>query len=172
MSKNEQIDQIEDDDVFTEEAEPVLTDNDKRDLLNERMVKALETLTKRADAGPVPQISVTKYKAVTPWNPTGARYKVRLKRPTYLNKSRFRDILLSQVEIEKLNALKPGTYRGGKWVVIEANSVADGDNAPSIQLFLPNRTVEQRLELAQAGRNLGELLDLILAEQNSPRLAS
>ena len=106
----------------------------------------------------------------TPWNPDGKldAQRPRFSRNSFLNGHRLRERLNTDAEITKFNQLKPGHYNGGKWVVIGTV----GDQEPSISLTIPNRTVEDRLNLREAAgrRGLEGILDLILEEQAQVKL--
>jgi len=134
---------------------------------DDRIADALEALTKKSEAGPVPQISITRFKPQTPWNPSGDK-RTKLKRPTSINGHRLRELLLSPEEIKLLNELKPGKYGPRKsWVVIEENG-GDVAESSAIHFYFPNRTVEQRLEFNQHARNLLDALTMIVEEQKRP----
>lgn len=125
------------------------------------LVKILERLATRTEAGPVPQISMARAKIKTPWNPSGSRSRPKLSRPTYLNGHRLQEMLLSNEEIRLLNKLTAGKYQDRKWLVVEADTDRDGS---TVQVFLPNKTESDRLSLKGKARNLTEALTLILDE--------
>ena len=138
--------------------------------VNQAILKALQNLSERpaAQSGPTPQVPFAKYKHKTPWNPSGEKYRRPLAKTVYLNGHRLRERMLSQDEIDRLNAVKPGVYNNGKWSVVEK---AREDGRPEVFIHWPNKTVEQRMDLLGHGTTLCELLDKILAEQTAIRLA-
>ncbi len=105
----------------------------------------------------------------TPWNPTGAKKRPNLARPTYLSGARLKEITLSTEEITLLNQLKPGKYHGKKWVVVERDGDKDGS---AIDVLVPNRTPEQKLEHQAAVKDLADMLRQIVAEQERGSLAA
>jgi hypothetical protein len=140
---------------------------------NQRLTAALEAIAGRAETGPTPQIPFAQAKFQTPWNPTGEPYKVELSRPTWINGHRLRELLLSQEEIVKLNKLRAGKYHDRKWIVVESDGDS-GESSSMVSLFFPNKTPEQKIDLARTlgGRGLVALLDMILEEADRITLAA
>lgn len=126
-----------------------------------------DAMTKIANAsenGPLRQVPISKAKIKTPWNPEGKKNRPELRRPTYLTGARLREILLSEDEINLLNQVKPGKYHGKRWLVTER----DGDKEGSaVDIYLPNKTQEDRLALKGDARDLKHVLEQIIAEQNA-----
>lgn len=135
-----------------------------QDLLNERMVTALEGLARKNESVPTPQIPISKAKFTSPWNPTGARNRAKLARPTYINGRKINQIWHSDEEIQKFNKLKPGHYLGRK-VTVWTSDTSEG--IASINLQFPHKSPDEKIEMMRltAGRDLVGLLDLILNEQ-------
>lgn len=137
--------------------------------IDERLVAAIELLAAQQEAGPVKQIPLAKAKFCTPWNPTGKRYREELRRPTYLNGHRLRSMMLSEDEIQLLNQLTPGRYHDNRWTVIERHQ---DDEGTAIQVYIPNRTLQQRLEWKSAAKDLTDALRQIVAEAQRQALAA
>lgn len=142
----------------------------------ENQNKLIEKLTKqneeRESTGPIPQVPLARAKFETPWNPTGARYRVEFKRPTYINGHRLREIMHSEEEITLLNQLKAGRYGPGKrWVVLETDGDVNDGGATKLNIYWPNKTLQQRMDLKNYARNLTEMLQQMISEQKSVVLA-
>lgn len=159
-------------DIFEEaEALTAAPKTASQDALNERMVAAIEALAQKNATGPTPQIPFAQAKHVTPWNPTGTRKRMKFTRPTFINGRKIGELMHTDAEIEKLNALKPGHYHNRK-IVVWSSDTSDG--LSTINLQFPNKTPEQKMELMRltAGKNgLEGILDIVLAEQSAVVLA-
>lgn len=146
----------------------------QKQTVEEMLVGVLGKLAERQDEGPIKQIPIAKAKYRTPWNPTGAKRKFKLKRATFLNGFRLRENRLHDETIQLLNQLKAGKYQNRKWVVVEADGDQDNEGMNStVSIWIPNKTVGDRLKLAELGgqRGLPALLELIIAEQSKIVLA-
>jgi hypothetical protein len=145
---------------------------DPQAAINHGILSLLTKLLDRQEkhTGPTPQIPFAQYKQKTTWNPTGEKHRRALKRPTFLNGHRLREKMLSQTEIDLLNQVKPGSYNGRKWTVIEQSTSENG--AGALKIFFPNKTPEQRMALLEEGRSLVELLNKIIREQEAVVLAA
>jgi len=165
----------DEDEVLQEAAEmqatmekPIASPGDQQAAINQGILAALEKIANRQEAGPIPQLSVAQAVFKTPWNPTGKKDRIKLTRPVRINNHPVRDMMLSEDEITRLNALKPGRYHDRKWIVWEKDD--DQGNA-TLHVNFPNKTPDQKIEIMQAhkGAGLAGLLDIILAEQNAVR---
>jgi hypothetical protein len=76
---------------------------------------------------------------------------------------RLRQLTDNQVEL--LNRLKPGTYNSGRWTVIERN--ADSLDGGLIEIWVRNKTQEDRGQLAIEAPSLDVLLQKIVDEQEA-----
>lgn len=92
-------------------------------------------------------------------NPSNPR-TAKLKGKFYQNGIMINPAFLTQQETELLNQLKTGQYNHKKWSVTRRR---DG----SLELRYPNKTIEQRMEHKNIARNLKEMLELILTEQEA-----
>jgi hypothetical protein len=132
-----------------------------QDAINERLTKALEILAENSAGGPIKQIPIGRAKVSTPWNPTGERLRPRLKRVTRMNGFKLQEFTLNNRTIRMFNLLKAGKYNGGKWVVIDQ----DDREGSSINLYVPNKSVADRLETKAKAKDIEALLEIILTEQ-------
>lgn len=114
-----------------------------------------------AEASPVKQVHISRYKAETPWNPTGNKRRLQMNAKFYQNGSQIRDWHVTDEDIALLNQLKPGRYVDRKVEVIERNENSDR----SIEIRYSNETIGQRMELKNHFRNFTELLQSIVTEQ-------
>lgn len=134
-----------------------------------KLVDVLERLTKIQEQQPIPQQSMAQAKHITPWNPTGAKMRPRLKRRVFQNGHPLSDGRLHDEEILLLNGLKPGRYRNRQWLVLER----DMEGTSSLHLYIPDATEAQRLENARlAPRGLADVLLLIHEEMKTPKVAT
>lgn len=135
-----------------------------QDALNERMVSALETLTKRGEDDVIKQKPIHMVPVVTPWNPTGTRHRPKFARPTYINGRKIGELKHTAEEIDKLNQLKPGHYWGRK-ISVWTSDTQEGTT--SVHLNFPNKSSDQKTALMHLhkGQGLVGILDAILAEQ-------
>jgi len=99
-----------------------------------------------------------KIKHDTPWNPTGKRERVKLRRPTFISGYPVNPMMHTEEEITLLNEVKPGRYNNRRW---EVTRFDDG----SIDIRYPNRTFEQRMEMALKAPSISELCKQIIAER-------
>ncbi len=137
--------------------------DEKAESINERLVDALESLTEIQKHQAIPQIPMGRDTHPTPWHPSGARGRERLKRRVFMNGHAISDSRLSDSEVKGFNQLKHGKYKGGKWIVMDSS-----DNGTStLHLYIPNKTMSDRMEMP---RSLGEILTTILDEQKRPIL--
>lgn len=130
-----------------------------------------ELLKKLVDvqlAQPIPQKSMAQAIYRTPFNPTGKKRRPKLSRKTLMNGHPLSEAFLTDREILLLNQLKAGKYQNRRWTVTEL----DGEGTSTVQLFIPNKTQADRIEMAQKGKTLADLLDLIIAEQKSVKAAA
>jgi hypothetical protein len=86
----------------------------------------------------------------------------KLTRDVYMSGIRIRERQLTDDQIELLNRLKPGTYNGGKWTVIGRQ--ADGLEDGIIEIYVRNKTQEDRGLLALEAPNLDVMLQKMIAE--------
>lgn len=124
-----------------------------------------------AEAGPIRQIPAHKAKFRTPWNPDGNKRRVVLSRVCYLNGYRLREIMMSEREVELFNTIRPGKYNKNRWVVIEKPNSNEEDKS-ELHLYVPNKTEADRMRNKEDARNLTEILDKIVSEGKSVKLAS
>jgi hypothetical protein len=132
------------------------------------LTEILGRLVTRTEAGPIPQVPLARAKIATPWNPKGDRVRPTLSRPTYLNGHRLREITLSNEEITLLNQLTPGRYRNRKWLVVDTDTDGQGS---AVQVYLPNKTEADRLEMKSVAKDLADALRLIVAEAEARKTA-
>lgn len=133
-------------------------------LIQQQMLDVLGKLVGRQEAQGPQQVPLSKYKAKTPWHPTGERRRPKLSRATFLNNFRLQERLMSNEEIELCNQLRPGLYVGRKWRVVSADRDGEGS---SIMIYLPNKTESDRLERKSIAPNLEACLRLIVQEQGA-----
>jgi hypothetical protein len=114
------------------------------------------------EASPVKQVHISKYKAITPWNPTGALRRPAMNAKFLDNGSEIPDWKVTDEDIALLNQLKPGRYLDRKLEVIERN---DNGGARTVEIRYSNKNVGQRMEMKNYGRNFTELLQNIVTEQ-------
>jgi len=133
-----------------------------QDLINMKIATALERLAERQDAGPIPQIPITKAIHKTATNPTGGPRPV-LKRAFYQNGNPVRPVNLTNREIELINQLKAGAYHNSRWYVTVEN-VGDGQQRVHVQV--PNKAQEDKLAVARLVGNRGfeAILELMVEE--------
>ena len=86
----------------------------------------------------------------------------KLTRDVYMSGIRIREKQLTDAEVELLNRLQPGTYKGGRWTVIGRQ--ADGLENGIIEIYVRNKTQEDRGQLALEAPSLGVLLQKMIAE--------
>ncbi len=140
-------------DVDETAGEPAIT--------SESVAQAMARFIQRDDDGPIRQVSVHKAKYRTPWHPSGDPNRPKLTRKMRLNGVQLRDRMLSNKEIDLLNQVKPGKYHNKRWFVMETDGDEDGSK---VDIFLPNKTQQDRLALAGDARNLEEVLTIIVNE--------
>jgi hypothetical protein len=97
-------------------------------------------------------------------NPTGSANRPKLARPVIFCGAPQREKQLSNTEIELFNQIKPGRYNNRKWEVIE--QVAENDER-TIEIRIPVKEVQDRIELAMTAPDLTSILKLIIAEQGA-----
>lgn len=138
-----------------------------QDQVNDRLARAIEMLAEKQDAGPVKQIPLPKAKIRTPWNPTGkkARDRAKFERQSYMNGHRLREGMHHEREIELFNQIRHGRYLNGKVTVLEISGGAEGSDR--VDLYVKNKTIQDRLEMASFAPSLEILLTNILAEQSA-----
>jgi hypothetical protein len=134
---------------------------------DERLLKVLEMLAAKQDEGPIKQIPISKAIYKTPWNPTGDPNRPEFARASFMNGFRLKEGLHSNEEIELFNQIKPGRYIGNKVLVVAKNADKEGTE---VMLFVPNKTVEDRILQAQYAPTLSVLLKTIIAEQNQVKV--
>jgi hypothetical protein len=127
-------------------------------------VKELAQAIKEAveETAPIKQVHISRYRAKTPFNPTGAK---RAQRPKlnctfFQNGDKPNPTRLFDEEIELINGLKPGRYINRVVEVVE--KIEGGERA--VEIRYSNKTPEQRFENKNHFRSLLELLRLIHAE--------
>lgn len=115
--------------------------------------------------GPIPQVPITKYAPVTPWNPKGLQdYQRPQMTREYLQNGQLIELWhVSDSDIQKLNQLQPGIYLDRRVEVVEMASETGQKHVVNIRYN--NATQEQRFELKNLFRSFSELLSLILREQ-------
>jgi len=154
-------------------------------LTNSQLQSLIESIAQMArnqqeanEAGPIKQIPISKTKIQTPWNPSGNKKRPVLRRVTWLNGYRLREIMLSDREIELLNQLRSGRYNNNRWTVIEAagSTITEGDGPDAkngeVSVFVPNKTQADRLRLKGEAPDLETLLMKMIDEQKKVVLAS
>lgn len=158
---------------------PVTMTQSQLQMLLESIASMAKSQQEFNEGGPIRQIPISKTKIQTPWHPTGEKKRPRLRRVTWLNGYRLREIMLSDKEITLLNQLRAGRYNGNRWTVIESagatiNNGDEGQDATNgeVSLYVPNKTQADRIRLKGEARDLEALLSKILDEQKSVVLAS
>lgn len=93
----------------------------------------------------------------------------KLTRDVYMSGIKIRERQLTDTQIELLNRLKPGTYNGGRWTVIgrQAEGLDDG----IIEIYVRNKTQEDRGLLALEAPSLDVLLQKMIAEADGKKAA-
>lgn len=113
------------------------------------------------ESSPVQQVHISRYKPITPWNPTGSVRRVPMNGKYFQNGSEIQEWRVTDEDITLLNQLQPGRYMGRKVEVVERN--ADGDR--SVDIRYSNKDVGQRMDMKGLARNFTELLQNIVTEQ-------
>ena len=110
------------------------------------------------------QVPVSLAKLPTPFNPEGvAVRKVKLTwKYVTQNGARMNPELLRDREIELLNQVRPGTYHGKKIQVLKRRD-------KSIDIRYANKSFEQRMDFKNYARDMTELLEKILTEQEAQK---
>lgn len=85
-----------------------------------------------------------------------------LTRKVFMSGIEIRPRQLTDEQIVLFNKLKPGVYNHGRWAVIERN--ADGLEGGAIEIYVRNKTQEDRGQLALEAPSLDVLLQKIIAE--------
>ena len=142
------------------------------------LVQSISNIAEQSDRGPIKGIPIAKSKQRTPWNPTGQKIRVKLRRATYMNGHRLHESRMSALEIELFNQLKPGRYGPKSKIVVIEKGGDDGDR--ELQLWVPNKTVPDRLEMARLTADpTGQdrpgsivLLEKLIEESKAIKLAS
>lgn len=134
------------------------------DVLVENVAKSVATATAQAIAendakNRIVQNDKPIQKSV--YNPTGGPKKPLARRTIFCGAEQNAKFLKPE-EIELFNKIKPGRYNGRRWEVIE--QVLD-NNETTIEVRIPVREVQDRMELAQTAPSLVAILKLIIAEQ-------
>jgi hypothetical protein len=133
-----------------------------------QLIAVLDRLTRIQEGQPLPQLSVTQAKYITPWNPTGAKDRPKLRRAVYQNGQPLSEGRLSAEEITLLNTLKNGRYAKRKWLVMEK----DEDGANTMHFYTPNKTEAERMDLARtAPGGLVDILRQMHQEMKTPKVA-
>lgn len=91
--------------------------------------------------------------------------RVKLSRQVYMSGVKIRENQLTEEQIRLLNKLKPGKYNDGKWTVIERD--ASGLEGGAIDIFLRNKSNEDRMQLLIEAPSLDVLCTKIIAEQEA-----
>jgi hypothetical protein len=94
----------------------------------------------------------------TPWNPSGNRNRPKLRRPVMVSGFPVNPMMLSDAEINLLNQVKPGRYVNRTW---EVQKLSDG----TINIVYPNRTIDQRVNMAVMAPSLTALCEIILKDR-------
>lgn len=133
----------------------------------ERMAAVMERLVSIQEAQPIPQVPLGKAKIVTPWNPQGKPETARpkLTRKTWMNGHPCSEMMMTEEEIRLMNQLKPGKYQDKRWVVVHS----DGDGESEMFLYIPNKTLSDRVAVQEKARSITEICQLIIAEQKAPK---
>lgn len=105
-------------------------------------LEAILTRSQQASATAM-QIALRKdnpnYPGVSVFNPDGSRAKPRLTRETHWVGTRVHEEELLPREVELFNALQPGTYHGGKWLVKVVEN--------KLFVWFPNKSMDERMDL-------------------------
>jgi hypothetical protein len=139
--------------------------------LESQDIQALANALKGAveETAPIKQIHISRYVAKTPFNPEGKKKHERSKLKCEFLQNGFKPNvgMLFDAEIDLINQLKPGRYLDRKVEVIERNEAGKR----SIELRYDNASIEQRMEMKNVARSLGEMLEKIVAEQKPTKAA-
>lgn len=168
MALDQTPDEFPNDDVETEDDGDTPVTRSEFALLLKALSKQADSMGRIAEINEqstIRQIPLTKVIIKTPWVPEGTleANRPQLRRATYISGARCREILMSFKEIELANQLKAGQYHDGKWLVMERGQ---GDGS-SVDILIPNKTLEQRIELKGSVRNFEDLLQQIIDEQHA-----
>jgi hypothetical protein len=106
------------------------------------------------------QKTITEITPDTPWNNPRNPRKTKLKGDVIMNGVKCNPEFISEQEAALFNQLKSGLYNHKKWTVRR-----NRDGAVSIKY--PNKTFEQRMEMKNTARNLVEMLQHIVMEQET-----
>jgi hypothetical protein len=87
---------------------------------------------------------------------------VKLKQPFYQNGVMVKLEQLTDEQVELINQLKPGRYNHRKWEIVKRRD-------RSIDFRYPNKTVEQRMQIAAQAGSLTGMLQIILTEAETQK---
>lgn len=126
-------------------------------------VKELAQAIKAAveETAPIKQVHISRYSAVTPFNPTGKKVRTKLNCNFTQNGARVNIARLTDEELELINKLKPGRFFERRVEVVERIENGERD----IDIRYNNATNEQRMENKNLFRNLRELLQGCVDQQ-------
>lgn len=91
--------------------------------------------------------------------------RVKLVRQVFMSGVKIREKQLTNDQVTLLNQLKPGVYNGGRWHVIGRH--ADGLEDGIIEIWVRNKTQEDRGQLALEAPTLDVLLQKMIAESDA-----
>ncbi len=112
--------------------------------------------------------SVAPKKKVSHFEYMTARQKRhKLTRQVFLSGVKVREKQLTDEQVLLLNRLKPGKYNGGRWVVLERG--AAGLEGGALDIYVRNKSQEDRGQLAIEAPSLDVLLTKIIAEHDARR---
>lgn len=128
----------------------------------DRIAAVLEKMVQLEENKPIQQIPVTKVKHVTAFNPEGKpdHLRAKLKRSTYMNGYQIHESTHTEEEINLLNQLTAGHYQNRQWHVV----TQDGEGESAVFLYVPNKTVADRIKVATDAGSLVNICKLIIAE--------
>lgn len=113
-----------------------------------------------AEASPVKQVHISRYRAQTPWNPTGELRRRKMEARFLQNGIELRDWHITDEDIDLLNQIKPGRYMDRKVEVVERNE----NGSRTVEIRYSNQSIGQRMEMKNYARNFTELLQNIVTE--------
>ncbi len=98
------------------------------------------------------------------YNPEGKDVMPKLSRASMFCGAVQNERFMKEEEILLFNQIKPGRYNGRKWEVIEHKPSPD---ETAIEIRIPVKEIQDRIELAMTAPSLVAILKLIIAEQSA-----
>lgn len=112
------------------------------------------------ETAPIKQIHISRYKAQTPFNPTGNKQRPKLNGKYWQNGYPLRPQHMTDEEITLANQIRPGRYFDRIVEVVERHENGERE----VEIRYSNATVEQKMNNKNQFRNFKELCEGILTE--------